>query len=148
MIKRSFIGILFFSLTLYACGNNTMGSEEDFVGAWVLVDAVANDDLVNEALDGIVNSRIGLNFHADGTWSDRGDTGIWSIQGDKLTMTTESGITLMWTYEIDGDRLTLSQPKTDFLNFLRYSGASSSEMDFYREYLSSDFIFELVFRRT
>ena len=151
MIKKSLTKILFFvALTLYACGNNTMGSEENIHGSWIFVDGITDDDTAGALFNAF--RGITLNFHSDGTWDsgDGGGAGIWSIHGDKLTLTNIAGggISITWTYNIDGDRLSLSMQKTDFLNFLADSGSSSSEIDFFRQNLSTDFSFQVIFRRT
>ena len=133
-----------------ACGNNTMGSEEDLVGSWVFVDVVFADDLLDALFteyDFININRGGtLNFHADGTFNSEDAWGIWSIQGDKLTVTV-NGEVLTYKYNIDGDKLSLSVDRTDFMNMLTDLGASSSEIDFFRQNVRSDLILQLVLRR-
>lgn len=66
-----------------------------------------------------------LRFNADGTFEDNsGSTGVWSIQGDVLTIVAEDGFTIQCQYSVDGDDLTLALNKERYLNLIRQSGGT------------------------
>lgn len=66
-----------------------------------------------------------VRFNADRTYEDNaGTTGVWSVQGDVLTMVAEDGFTIQCQYSVDGDDLTLVLNKERYLNLIRQSGGS------------------------
>ncbi len=70
-----------------------------------------------------------VRFNDDRTYEDRSGTkGVWSLQGDVLTMVGEDGFTIQCQYVVDADDLTLVLNKERYLNLIRQSG-SSVEID-------------------
>lgn len=66
-----------------------------------------------------------LRFNADRTFEDNsGSTGVWSVQGDVLTIVAEDGFTIQCQYSVDGADLTLILNKERYLNLIRQSGTS------------------------
>lgn len=66
-----------------------------------------------------------LRFSADGTFEDSsGSTGVWSVQGDVLTIVADDGFTIQCQYSVDGDDLTLIVNKERYLNVIRQSEGS------------------------
>ena len=66
-----------------------------------------------------------LRFDADGTFEDNsGSKGVWSVQGDVLTIVAEDGFTIQCQYFVEGDALTLVLNKERYLNLIRQSEGS------------------------
>lgn len=66
-----------------------------------------------------------LRFNADRTFEDNsGGKGVWSVQGDVLTIVAEDGYTIQCQYSVDGDDLTLIVNKDRYLNLIRQSGGT------------------------
>ena len=51
-----------------------------------------------------------------GTWSDMG---VWSVSGNLLTMVDEEGFTIEGTYFVDGDNLTFSFTKDQYIQIVK-----------------------------
>ena len=61
-----------------------------------------------------------MRFNQDRTYEDNsGSSGVWSVQGDVLTLAGEDGITIQWQYSVDGEDLTLILNKERYLNIVR-----------------------------
>lgn len=66
-----------------------------------------------------------LRFNADRTFEDSsGSKGVWSVQGDVLTIVAEDGYTIQCQYAVDGADLTLIVNKERYLNLIRQSEGS------------------------
>ena len=72
-----------------------------------------------------------VRFNQDRTWEDNsGGSGVWSVQGDVLTMVDEDGFTIQCQYFIDGEDLTLILTKERYLNIIRQTeGAVELDTD-------------------
>ena len=58
-----------------------------------------------------------VRFNQDRTYEDNsGSSGVWSVQGDVLTIVGEDGLTIQWQYFVDGEDLTLILNKEGYLN--------------------------------
>ena len=61
-----------------------------------------------------------VRFNQDRTYEDNsGNSGVWSVQGDVLTLAGEDGFTIQWQYFVDGEDLTLILNKERYLNIVR-----------------------------
>ncbi|MDE2888404.1 MAG: hypothetical protein OXR72_09310 [Gemmatimonadota bacterium] len=61
-----------------------------------------------------------LRFNEDRTYEDNsGNSGVWSVLGDVLTIVEEDGFTIQCQYFIDGEDLTLILSKERYLNIIR-----------------------------
>ena len=60
-------------------------------------------------------------FSADGSYEDEDtdNAGTWSVSGNRLTMVDADGFTFEGAYFVDGDALTLSLNKDQFLRIIR-----------------------------
>ena len=66
-----------------------------------------------------------VRFNQDRTYEDNsGNSGVWSVQGNVLTMAGEDGFTIQCQYFVDGGELTLLLNKERYLNIGRQSGGS------------------------
>ena len=66
-----------------------------------------------------------VRFNQDRTYEDNsGNSGVWSVQGDVLTIVSEDGFTIQCQYFVDGEDLTLLLSKERYLNIVRQSGGS------------------------
>ena len=72
-----------------------------------------------------------VRFNDDRTYEDNsGNSGIWSVLGDVLTMVEEDGFTIQCQYFIDGEDLTLILTKERYLNIIRQTeGAAELDTD-------------------
>ncbi len=72
-----------------------------------------------------------VRFNEDRTYEDNsGNSGVWSVQGDVLTMVEEDGFTIQCQYFIDGEDLTLILTKERYLNIIRQTeGAVELDAD-------------------
>ena len=108
--------------SIFACGNNLTGPEEEFVGTWRFVGAAVGDLEFYDA------PRVEMRFNSDGSWQDDyGSKGTWRIENNQLTLSDDTGETERWTYYLDGDDLTLIFTKAQFLSYLRQSGDFTEE---------------------
>ena len=61
-----------------------------------------------------------VRFNQDRTYEDNsGNSGVWSVQGDVLTLAGEDGFTIQCQYFVDGEDLTLLLSKERYLNIVR-----------------------------
>ncbi len=61
-----------------------------------------------------------VRFNQDRTYEDNsGSSGVWSVQGDILTIVGEDGLTIQWQYFVDGEDLTIILNKEGYLNIYR-----------------------------
>ena len=61
-----------------------------------------------------------VRFNQDRTYEDNsGNSGVWSVQGDVLTMAGEDGFTIQCRYFVDAPNLTLILNKERYLNIVR-----------------------------
>ena len=61
-----------------------------------------------------------VRFNQDRTYEDNsGNSGVWSVQGDVLTLAGEDGFTIQCQYFVDGEDLTLILNKERYLNIVR-----------------------------
>jgi hypothetical protein len=61
-----------------------------------------------------------VRFNQDRTYEDNsGNSGVWSVQGDILTIVGEDGLTIQWQYFVDGEDLTIILNKEGYLNIYR-----------------------------
>lgn len=66
-----------------------------------------------------------LRFNADRTFEDNsGSSGVWSVQGDVLTIVADDGFTIQCQYFVEGEALTLILNKERYLNLIRQSGGT------------------------
>ena len=72
-----------------------------------------------------------VRFNEDRTYEDNsGNSGVWSVLGDVLTMVEEDGFTIQCQYFIDGEDLTLVLNKERYLNVIRQTeGATELNTD-------------------
>ncbi len=61
-----------------------------------------------------------VRFNQDRTYEDNsGSSGVWSVQGDILTIVGEYGLTIQWQYFVDGEDLTIILNKEGYLKIHR-----------------------------
>ena len=61
-----------------------------------------------------------VRFNQDRTYEDNsGSSGVWSVQGDILTLAGEDGLTIQWQYFVDGEDLTIILNKEGYLKIHR-----------------------------
>lgn len=66
-----------------------------------------------------------VRFNQDRTYEgNSGNSGVWSVQGDVLTMVGEDGFTIQCQYFVDGENLTIILNKQRYLNIVRGPGDS------------------------
>ncbi len=66
-----------------------------------------------------------VRFNQDRTYEgNSGNSGIWSVLGDVLTMVGEDGFTIQCQYFVDGENLTIILNKQRYLNIVRGPGGS------------------------
>ena len=61
-----------------------------------------------------------VRFNQDRTYEDNsGNSGVWSVQGNVLTLAGEDGFTIQSQYFVDGEELTIILNKELYLNIVR-----------------------------
>lgn len=74
-------------------------------------------------------------FHADGTFEDQDSTGTWSVSGtwssvgDTLTIIEEDGLVLEGSVDVDGDRLTLTLTREQYMRIVLQTAGELNEED-------------------
>ena len=77
----------------------------------------------------------GRRFHANGTFEDQdstgtwSDTGTWSISGNTLTVIEEDGLILEGSVDVDGDRLTLTLTRDQYMRIVLQAAGELNEED-------------------
>lgn len=95
----------------------------------------------------------GRRFHADGTYEDQDSTGTWSvtgtwsISGDKLTVIEEDGLVLEGSVDVDGDRLTLTFTREQYMRIVLQAAGELNEEDqeFFDAMLKEDDVIRFFF---
>ena len=83
----------------------------------------------------------GRRFHADGTFEDQdstgawSSTGTWSAMGNTLTIIEEDGLVLEGSVDVDGDRLTLTFTREQYMRIVLQAAGELNEED--REFFDS-----------
>ena len=139
-----------------SCGDDKPAAPgQDLVGAWTYqgsdfsstaatnlqnyllsqgVDAAAAQQFVaefrNEMDSGFRETGLEIvRFNEDRTYEDNsGNSGVWSVLGDVLTMVEEDGFTIQCQYFIDSEDLTLVLTKERYLNIIRQT-EGTAELD-------------------
>jgi hypothetical protein len=96
--------------------NYLMGQGLDQTAAQTMV-----ADFMNEMSSGFRETGLEIvRFNQDLTYEDNsGNSGVWSVQGDVLTLAGEDGFTIQCQYSVDGEDLTLILNKERYLNIVR-----------------------------
>ncbi len=61
-----------------------------------------------------------------GTWSD---TGTWSVDGDILTMVDEEGLVMECSFDVEGDNVTLTFTREQYMRIVLQSSGELNEED-------------------
>ena len=93
-------------------------------------------------------------FHADGTFEDQDSTGTWSVTGtwfaigNTLTIIEEEdGLVLEGSVDVDGDRLTLTFTREQYMRIVLQSTGELNEEDreFFDAMLKEDDVIRFFF---
>lgn len=95
----------------------------------------------------------GRRFHADGTLEDQDSTGTWSVAGtwstvgNTLTIIEEDGLVLEGSVDVDGDRLTLTFTREQYMRIvLQVAGELNEEdQEFFDSMLKEDDVIRFFF---
>ena len=95
----------------------------------------------------------GRRFHADGTFEDqdstgtRSVTGTWSVIGNTLTIIEEDGLVLEGSVDVDGDRLTLTLTREQYMRVVLQAVGELNEEDqeFFDAMLKEDDVIRFFF---
>ena len=158
MNRLSAFGLAVLAVFAISCGDDKPTAPgQDLVGSWLYqgtdfsstaatnlqdyllsqgVDAAAAQQFVtefrNEMDRGFRETGLEIvRFNEDRTYEDNsGNSGVWSVLGDVLTMVEEDGFTIQCQYFIDGEDLTLILTKERYLNIIRQTeGAAELDTD-------------------
>ncbi len=158
MRRNGIFGLAVVVAFVLSCGDDKPAAPgQDLVGSWAYqgtdfsstaatnlqnyllnqgVDAAAAQQFVaefrNEMDRGFRETGLEIvRFNEDRTFEDNsGNSGVWSVLGDVLTMVEEDGYTIQCQYFIDGEDLTLILTKERYLNIIRQTeGAVELDTD-------------------
>ncbi len=95
----------------------------------------------------------GRRFHADGTFEDQDSTGTWSVTGtwsaigNTLTIIEEDGQVLEGSVDVDGDRLTLTFTREQYMRIVLQASGELNEEDqeFFDAMLKEDDVIRFFF---
>ena len=95
----------------------------------------------------------GRRFHADGTFEDQDSTGTWSVTGtwsaigNTLTIIEEDGFVLEGSVDVDGDRLTLTFTREQYMRTVLQAAGELNEEDqeFFDAMLKEDDVIRFFF---
>ncbi|MDE3256851.1 MAG: hypothetical protein OYM47_03355 [Gemmatimonadota bacterium] len=95
----------------------------------------------------------GRRFHANGTFEDQDSTGTWSvtgtwsISGATLTIIEEDGLVLEGSVDVDGDRLTLTLTREQYMRIVLQAAGELNEEDqeFFDAMLKEDDVIRFFF---
>ncbi len=95
----------------------------------------------------------GRRFHADGTFEDQDSTGTWSVtgtwsaMGNTLTIIEEDGLVLEGSVDVDGDRLTLTFTREQYMSIVLQAAGELNEEDreFFDAMLREDDVIRFFF---
>lgn len=95
----------------------------------------------------------GRRFHANGTFEDQDGTGTWSvtgtwsISGNTLTVIEEDGLILECSVDVDGDRLTLTFTREQYMRIVLQADGELNEEDqeFFDAMLKEDDVIRFFF---
>jgi hypothetical protein len=74
-------------------------------------------------------------FHSDGTFADQdslgtwSDAGTWSVRGNTLTIIEKDGLVLEGSVDVEGDNLTLSLTREQYMRIVLQSAGELNEED-------------------
>ena len=92
-------------------------------------------------------------FHADGTFEDQDSTGTWSVSGawsasgNTLTIIEKDGFVLEGSVDVDGDRLTLTFTREQYMRIVLQAAGELNEEDreFFDAMLKEDDVIRFFF---
>ncbi|MDE2997667.1 MAG: hypothetical protein OXU79_01155 [Gemmatimonadota bacterium] len=92
-------------------------------------------------------------FHADGTFEDQDSTGAWSVTGtwsaigNSLTIIEVDGVVLEGSVDVDGDRLTLTLTREQYMRIVLQAAGELNEEDreFFDAMLREDDVIRFFF---
>lgn len=92
-------------------------------------------------------------FHADGTFEDQDSTGTWSVTGtwsaigNTLTIIEEDGFVLEGSVDVDGDSLTLTLTREQYMRIVLQAAGELNEEDqeFFDAMLKEDDVIRFFF---
>ena len=92
-------------------------------------------------------------FHANGTFADQdstgtwSDAGTWSVSGNTLTIIEKDGLVLEGSVEVDGDNLTLTFTREQYMRIVLQAAGELNEEDqqFFDAMLKEDDVIRFFF---
>lgn len=158
MRRAGIFGLAVFVACVLSCGDGKpVPPGQDLVGSWTFQNSdfssTAATNLQNHLLDrglepAVVQQLVAefknemdrgfrqtgleiVRFNEDRTFEDNsGNSGIWSVLGDVLTVVQDDGLTIQCQYFVDGEDLTLILNKDRYLNVIRQTeGAVELDAD-------------------
>ena len=92
-------------------------------------------------------------FHSDGTFADQdslgswSDAGTWSVRGNTLTIIEKDGLVLEGSVDVEGDNLTLTLTREQYMRIVLQSAGELNEEDqeFFDAMLKEDDVIRFFF---